>query len=184
MKVGVLALQGCVDPHCKMLESIGAQPLRVRSAAQLETIDRIILPGGESTTMLRLLEKTQMTSALRDFGRTHPVWGICAGSILIAREVHDPEQNSLDLIPIRARRNYYGSQTESFKVSLHVEPFALPLEADFIRAPLLEPMSREVKVLARHGDQAVLMQLGKILAASFHVELGSDTRLHEYFLKI
>ncbi|MBN8550686.1 MAG: pyridoxal 5'-phosphate synthase glutaminase subunit PdxT [Deltaproteobacteria bacterium] len=184
MKVGVLALQGCVEPHLKMLARVGAEAISVRRPAQLEQLDRIILPGGESTTMLLLMEKVQLGPALREFGKTHPVWGICAGSILIAQEVCDPAQSSLNLIPIRARRNFYGSQTDSFKTPLQTDLLKSPIEVDFIRAPLLEPLSRDITVHASHQGHAVLLQRGRILASSFHVELGEDSRLHEYFLNL
>ena len=184
MKAGVLALQGCIDPHLKMLARAGAEPVAVRTLRQLESVERIILPGGESTTMLRLLEKNQLTAALREFGKTRPLWGVCAGAILAAQEVTSPEQFSLGLIPIRARRNFYGSQTDSFKSTLQVDFLNSPLAVDFIRAPLLEPLSREVQVHASLDSQPVLLQHGRILVSSFHVELGQDIRLHEYFLKI
>lgn len=134
--------------------------------------------------MLHLMEKAQLTSALRDFGKTHAVWGICAGAILIAQEVTSPEQYSLGLIPVRARRNYYGSQADSFKDSIKIDFLNAPMEVDFIRAPLLEALSRDVRAHATHDGHGVLLQHGHIMVSAFHVELGQDTRLHEYFLKV
>jgi 5'-phosphate synthase pdxT subunit len=182
MNVGVLALQGCIEPHCRMLESIGATPVKVRRPSELESIDRLIMPGGESTTMLRFLERQNMFSALRDFCRTHPVWGICAGSILLAKQVENPSQPSLELAPVRAVRNFYGSQLDSFKTTLPVEPLGRAMEVDFIRAPLLEALTPEVQILARYESQQVLLRYQNILLSSFHVELGEDAGLHQYFL--
>lgn len=184
MTVGVLALQGCVEPHITMLHRLGVNAIRVRLPSDLEKVDRLILPGGESTTMLRLMERVELTAPLKEFGKTHPLWGICAGSILLATEVRHPEQRSLGLIPVRATRNFYGSQIESFTTPLEIDFLGSAINADFIRAPLLEPLSPEVKIHARHQEMTVLMQHRRILVSSFHVELGQDTRLHEYFLSL
>jgi len=184
MKVGVLALQGAVEPHLEMFRRLGQPCLAVRQPADLEEIDRIILPGGESTTMLSLLERSELLAPLSEFGRSHPVWGICAGAILIAREVEHPRQRSLGLINILARRNHYGSQLDSFKTPVQVASLTEPIEADFIRAPLLSPLSASVRVLAEHGGAPVLMQEGRILASSFHTELGTNPRLHALFLSL
>ena len=181
---GVLALQGCIDPHIQILKSLGASCCPVRNSDELASIDRIILPGGESSTMLNLLKRTGLFEQLREFGRSHPVWGICAGAILLAREVIHPRQDSLALADIRATRNFYGCQLDSFKTTLHIEKLAIEPEVDFIRAPRLEPISAAVAVLARHGDNAVLMQQGRLLVSSFHVELTSESRLHKYFLSL
>jgi pyridoxal 5'-phosphate synthase pdxT subunit len=122
-----------------------------------------------------------MDAALAEFGKTHPLWGVCAGSILIASKVSRPEQRSFNLIDMHAIRNFYGSQLNSFKTPLKVEKLGSDLSVDFIRAPKLEPLSDKVSVLALHNGAPVLLQQGKILASSFHVELGEDTKLHEYF---
>lgn len=184
MTVGILALQGCVDPHVELFERLGAATKRVRRPEDLESIDRIVLPGGESTTMLTLLDKSALGPALLDFGRAHPVWGICAGAILIAREVEHPRQRSLGLIDIVAHRNHYGSQTESFTTEVTIDLFPGPMKVDFIRAPLLKPLSDTVTVHARHEGAAVLLRQGRVMASSFHAELGEDTRLHRYFLDL
>jgi 5'-phosphate synthase pdxT subunit len=182
-QVGVLALQGCIEPHLNMLQKIGATSCEVRSVADLGNVDRLIIPGGESTTMLKLLNSTGLYSAVQEFGRRHPIWGICAGAILICKEVIHPDQQSMKLIAVRATRNFYGSQTDSFKAKIEIDPLDKTMEVDFIRAPLLEPInSREVTVLARHNERPVLMQHGKILVSSFHTELGDDPSLHQYFL--
>lgn len=184
MTVGILALQGCVDPHIELVERLGAEATRVRRLEDLEAIDRIILPGGESTTMLTLLDKSSLGPALLDFGRTHPVWGICAGAILIAREVEHPRQRSLGLIDIVAHRNHYGPQTESFTTDVTIDLFPGPMKVDFIRAPLLKPLSDNVTIHARHDGAPVLLRQGRVLASSFHAELGEDSRLHRYFLDL
>ena len=182
--VGVLALQGCIEPHIQILKSLGAATRAVRLPGDLDSIDRIILPGGESTTMLKLMDRTGMYEALRKFGETHPVWGICAGAILIAREVVHPEQRSMGLIDIRATRNFYGSQLDSFKTRIEIDVPRLSPDVAFIRAPLLEPLNREVQVLANHNGQSILLKQGHVMAASFHIELGAEKGLHEYFLKM
>ncbi len=184
MTIGVLALQGCVDPHIEMFERLGAETRKVRRPDDLTMVDRLVLPGGESTTMLALLDKSGLGPALLDFGRAHPVWGICAGAILIAREVEHPRQRSLGLIDIIAHRNHYGPQTESFTAEVTIDLFPGPMKVDFIRAPLLKPLSNSVTVHARHDGVAVLMRQGRVMASSFHAELGEDTRLHRHFLDL
>lgn len=184
MATGVLALQGCITPHISMLERIGEKVIRITSSDLLAHVDRLILPGGESTTMLTLMERYGLIEGLSDFGKTKPMWGICAGAILMAKEVHNPRQRSLQLMDILAERNHYGSQRESFKAKIEVDCIRQTIEGDFIRAPLLRPISKAVDVLATHGQDPVLLRQGRLLASSFHVELGADPRLHEYFLGI
>jgi len=182
--IGVLALQGCVDPHIEMFARLGAETRKVRRPDDLNAVERLVLPGGESTTMLTLLDKSGLGPALLDFGRANPVWGICAGAILIAREVEHPRQRSLGLIDVMAHRNHYGPQTESFTADVTIDLFPGPMKVDFIRAPLLKPLSNAVTVHARHESVAVLMRQGRVMASSFHAELGEDTRLHRYFLDL
>ena len=185
MNVGVLALQGCVEPHLRMLSKLGVGAAEVRSPADLSLVDRLILPGGESTTMIKLAQRSGLWAALRDFGRAKPVWGVCAGAILISKETVGPAQESLGCIEIRARRNFYGSQLDSFSAEIEIPVLAGGrIHVDFIRAPLLEPLSKAVTVLAQHQGQSVLLQQGRVLASSFHVELGEDPRLHQYFLEM
>ena len=182
MTVGILALQGCVSPHQVMLAKLGQNSREVRNLADLEAVDRLILPGGESSTMLKLMERQNLLPALREFGKTQAIWGICAGSILLAKEVKNPEQRSLNLIEIRATRNFYGSQLESF--SEEIECLNKTITVDFIRAPLLEALSNKVIILAKRSEQAILMQQGRILVSSFHTELRADPSLHQYFLSL
>jgi 5'-phosphate synthase pdxT subunit len=172
-----------------MLHALGVETLRVKTKEDLASIDRLILPGGESTTMLRFLKLYDLIPAIRTFARSKPVWGICAGAILAAHEVQHPSQDSLDLIKISAHRNFYGSQLESFTVPLTIKGLAKPIEAQFIRAPLLNTLTSSPKletpeVLAKLDEQPVFFAHGKIWACSFHVELGDDPSLHELFLTL
>jgi 5'-phosphate synthase pdxT subunit len=184
-KVGVLALQGCVAPHISMIQSLGREALAVRTERELAQVERLIMPGGESTTMLKLLVSSGLWDKLATFVKARPVWGICAGSILLAKEVKNPNQDSLGAINIRAHRNFYGSQLDSFKSSVKIEGLKSPIEVDFIRAPRLEPLGETVQVLARDASGTpLLMREGHILVSAFHTELGSDPSLHRYFLDI
>jgi 5'-phosphate synthase pdxT subunit len=162
--------------------------MRVRTPEELARVDRLIIPGGESTTMLKFLKQHAMSAPIREFAKQRPVWGICAGAILIAREVVNPNQDSLGLIDITAHRNFYGSQRESFTTTLVVDLVSRPIQAQFIRAPLLSKAtdlsSQRLPVVARaiHEDTPVFFSQGHIWACSFHVELGDDTSLHSAFL--
>lgn len=171
-----------------MLSKLGVRSVRVRTSEELRSVDRLIIPGGESTTMLRFLKLSSLLDELQSFGKTHPVWGICAGAILAAREVKSPEQDSLNLIDIEAHRNFYGSQLDSFTKTLSITELPKPIEAQFIRAPRLSPLPETlgrppVTTLAECDGHPVFLQQGNIWASSFHVELGDDPSLHELFLK-
>jgi 5'-phosphate synthase pdxT subunit len=160
----------------------------VSSEAHLKQIDRLILPGGESTTMLKFIDGQGLAPALIEFGKKRPVWGICAGAILIAKEVLHPTQRSLNLIDIRATRNFYGSQLDSFTREIPLPILdGKVMKCHFIRAPLLtacEPSQRGEKLtsLAEVDGQSVFFAQGKVWASSFHVELGTDPSLHEVFI--
>jgi 5'-phosphate synthase pdxT subunit len=188
-RVGILGYQGCIEPHEKHLLKLGAKVTRVRLAKDLDQVDRLIIPGGESTTMLKFIKLYEMTGAIKEFAKHKPVWGICAGSILIADQVVNPAQESLKLINITAHRNYYGSQLDSFTTRLDIDLLNRPIEAHFIRAPLLthssNPISQDkpLKVHATLNDQPVFFSQGYIWACSFHIELGDDSSLHAAFLK-
>lgn len=188
-RVGILGFQGCIEPHEKMLHTLGAETVRVRTKEELESVDRLILPGGESTTMLRFLRLYDLIPAMQEFAKTKPVWGICAGAILAATEVRNPSQDSLKLINISAHRNFYGSQLDSFTVPLSITGLPRPIPAQFIRAPLLNalppaPHFGPVEVLAQLDHQPVFFAQNKTWVCSFHVELGQDTALHELFLSL
>lgn len=184
VRTGVLALQGCIEPHLKHLKNCNAETVLVRTPADLRNVTHLILPGGESTTILKLLHKSGLFSELLKFGQQHAIWGICAGSILIAKEVSHPEQESLALTAIHAVRNHYGSQLDSFEAALEIAPLKRSMSVQFIRAPLLRPLDAQVTVLAQHNGQAVAMQQGRIMVTAFHTELGEDSALHRYFVSI
>ena len=186
-KVGVLAFQGCIEPHVGLLRKLGVTPVRVVGIDTLATVSRLILPGGESTTMLKFLKEERFLEPLKQFCRTQPVWGICAGAILLAQEVCSPLQESLGVIDIRATRNFYGSQLDSFKTHLFIEPLDRTMEVDFIRAPKLEALNTTVQTLAhipaeKSDGAPVMFRQKSVLVTAFHTELGDDTGLHEYFL--
>jgi len=183
-KIGVLALQGCIDPHLKILEKCGVTPLKVRSIEELGACDGLILPGGESSTMLKIIERNSLTHALTQFIANKPVWGICAGAILLAEDVHKPSQFSFKKIKVRATRNHYGSQLDSFKAEIEIPLLSHKMTLDFIRAPHLERLSDDVQVLATHNNDQVILRDKDCLLSSCHPELGDDYRLHSYFIDI
>ena len=188
MTVGVLALQGDFAAHCARLAELGAKPVEVRYANQLDEVEGLILPGGESTTNLILLAEEGLWERLQAFARERPVLGTCAGAILLAREVTNPSQTSIGAIDMRIERNAYGRQVDSSIRVVEPEPaFAArtaagPLEAVFIRAPIIRSVGPGVEVLLRHGNDPILVEQGPHLAATFHAELTSDPRLHQLFL--
>ena len=186
--VGVLALQGDFEAHGRALLHLGARPVYVRSAAQLAEIDGLVLPGGESTTMLKLLEIEGLKTPLAEFARQKPVLATCAGVILLAREVSHPVQESLGILDLAVERNGYGRQIDSRIVELEpAEDFlartsAGKMEAVFIRAPVIHSAGPSVRVLAEYQGQPVLVEQEKHLAATFHPELTRDARVHQLFL--
>jgi len=187
--VGILGYQGCIQPHVGLLKKIGVSPVIVSSEEHLRQVDRLILPGGESTTMLKFIESQGLAPALTEFGKKHPIWGICAGAILIAKEVLHPTQRSLDLIDIRATRNFYGSQLDSFTREIPLKVLdGKVMKCHFIRAPLLTAAESSQKAekltsLAEIDGQSVFFAQGRVWATSFHVELGTDPALHEAFVQ-
>lgn len=186
MRIGVLALQGDFEAHRRAVERAGADVCEVRTAADLESVDGLIIPGGESTTMLKLLHIEQLFEPLRDFGARKPIFGTCAGAILLAREVTSPAQESLGLVDLTVERNAYGRQIDSRIVKLDPEPAAGldgPVEAVFIRAPIIRRLGDGVRVLLRYAGDAVLVENGHHLVGTFHPELSSDSRVHELFLR-
>jgi 5'-phosphate synthase pdxT subunit len=183
LKIGVLALQGDFDAHRKRVEELGAEVVLVRDVAQLEEVDALILPGGESGTFLRLLRE-QGVQRLKAFVNTKPAFGTCAGAILLAKRVENPAQLGLGVLDISVRRNAYGRQKESFVAEAPTALGGDPLEMVFIRAPRIEECGPKVEVLARQGNDPVLVRQGKVMAATFHPELSEDSRVHEYFLKL
>ncbi len=184
MTIGILAIQGDFDAHRRRLEQLGANVLLVKKPEQLDMVDALVIPGGESTTFLKFLERGGFLDKLRDFVRAKPTFGTCAGAILLANEVENPPQPSLGVLDIRVRRNAYGRQLESFIGEGATQLPGGPLEMVFIRAPKIERVGAGVEVLAREKNNPVLVRQGKIMAATFHPELSPDTRVHEAFLKL
>ncbi|HKQ61560.1 MAG TPA: pyridoxal 5'-phosphate synthase glutaminase subunit PdxT [Candidatus Polarisedimenticolaceae bacterium] len=182
-RVGVLALQGGFAAHATALREAGAEPVEVRRTAQLAGLDRLVLPGGESTTLLHLMREEPWFDELRAFhARGGAMLATCAGAILLARRVRDPEQPSVGLLDVEVRRNAYGRQVDSFETDLDVRGFDAPLHAVFIRAPRFSAVGPDVEVLASLEGEPVLVRQPGILAATFHPELTGDRRLHREFL--
>jgi len=189
MKIGVLALQGAFIEHKKILTSIGVEPIEVRLPRHLEGLDGLIIPGGESTTIGKVAEEWGLLEPIRAFAQSgRPLWGTCAGMILMAKEVVDglPGQPFLELMDIVVRRNAFGRQVDSFEADLNVAALGeSPFHAVFIRAPLIEQIGKEVETLAQLEDgRTVAAQQGNLLATAFHPELTNDGRFHRYFLTL
>lgn len=187
MKVGVLALQGAVARHAAMLARLGAESVAVRAPSQLDDVDALVMPGGESTTTSMLLESSGLADPLAErLSAGMPVFGTCAGMILLASEVLDgrDDQRVFGALDIAVRRNAYGRQLASFEADLAVPEVggAGSFRAVFIRAPVVIRTGEAVEVLARVEGQSVLCRQGAVLAAAFHPELGDDLRVHKYFL--
>ena len=187
MKIGVLALQGDFDAHRRRLEELGAKVVLVKKPEQLDGIDGLVIPGGESGTFLKLLGEEGFEK-LKQFVRLKPTFGTCAGAILLATEVENPKQAGLGAIDISIRRNAYGRQVDSsiregeLQSSQH-KPGS-PLEMVFIRAPKIERVGHNVEVIATEGNDPVAVRQGRAMAATFHPELSDDTRVHQAFLDL
>lgn len=179
--VGILALQGDFAKHEDALERAGARGCQVRAAADLNEIDGLIIPGGESTTMLKLIGYEQMWEPLLAFGQSQPVFGTCAGAILLAKDVAAPTQASFGLMDMGIERNAYGRQADSHIATLEFE--GTPVEAVFIRAPIIRRLGVNCQVMAMHRGDPVLVSEGRHLVATFHPELTCDPRVHELFLR-
>lgn len=181
MTIGVLALQGDFDAHRKRLEELGVQVVLVKKPEQLDGIAGLVIPGGESSTFLKLLGEEGFAQ-LEEFVRVKPTFGTCAGAILLANEVENPKQAGLGGLDITIRRNAYGRQVDS---SIREGQFLNdPIEMVFIRAPKIERVGEGVEVVGTEGDDPVLVRKGKTLAATFHPELSEDVRIHKYFLEL
>jgi 5'-phosphate synthase pdxT subunit len=187
MRVGVLALQGAVAAHTRALSRLGASPIEVRTPAELERVDAIVLPGGESTTMSKLLDVNDLFDPLAvRLADGLPALGTCAGMILLARRILDgrADQRSLGAIDISVRRNAFGRQIDSFEADLDIVGFPeAPVHAVFIRAPVVEEVGPGVEVLAEVDGRPVACRQGPVLVTSFHPELSPDLRVHELFLR-
>jgi 5'-phosphate synthase pdxT subunit len=187
MKIGALALQGDFDLHRQALERIGVDSTEVRLPGQLDAVSGLIIPGGESTTLLKLLDALDFVPALEKFHASgRPIFGTCAGLILLAREVSNPAQPSLGFIDVAVERNAYGRQKESFESvgTADLGGGPAPLNMVFIRAPRIRRIGAGVTPLARYGDDCVMARQGSVLVASFHPELTGEPTVHSYFTKM
>jgi 5'-phosphate synthase pdxT subunit len=196
MRIGVLALQGDFALHARALARCGRgeaghqsviEVVEVRKPEQLDDLDGLVIPGGESTTLLKLMEAGGFGPALETFHAVgKPIFGTCAGLILLAREVTSPAQVSLGLMDVGVERNAYGRQRESFEAAgtAQLDGRSVPIEMVFIRAPRIRRVGQGVATLARHGDETVMARQGTILAATFHPELTDDPTIHRYFCRM
>jgi len=188
-RAGVLALQGDFEAHQKALERAGAAAVQVRTATDLDSVDGLVIPGGESTTMLRILKDEALLEPLARFGRTRPIFGTCAGAILLATEVSNPAQESLGLVDMAIERNAYGRQLDSRVVRLMPEEAFRErtgpgeLETVFIRAPIIHRVGNGACVYLRYNGDPVLVASGRHLVATFHPELTGDDRIHRLFVE-
>jgi 5'-phosphate synthase pdxT subunit len=181
--IGVLAIQGNFASHAEALTEAGASPVEVRKPSQLASLDGLVLPGGESTTILKFLEKHRFFEALQEFCARKPIFGTCAGAILLAREVQNPPQRSLGILDAVIERNAYGRQIDSAIVTAETALPGGPLEMVFIRAPRITQTGPGVEVLAQRDGFPTLVRQGRILAATFHPELSADHRVHRLFVE-
>jgi pyridoxal 5'-phosphate synthase pdxT subunit len=187
VRIGVLALQGDFARHAQALARCGAEVVEVRKPEQLEDLDGLVMPGGESTTLLKLMDAWGFVPALEKFHADgKPIFGTCAGLILLAREVTSPAQFSLGLIDVGVERNAYGRQRESFEAAGTADLNGRPVPVDmvFIRAPRIRRVGEGVATLARHGGEPVMARQGTILVATFHPELTDDSAIHRYFCRM
>jgi 5'-phosphate synthase pdxT subunit len=183
-KTGVLALQGDVREHVRVLSEVGALAIEVRTPQQLADVDRLVIPGGESTTIATLAHAADLVEPIRDRARDGmPILGTCAGMIVMAERVVDGEP-LLSLMDVTVRRNAYGRQVESFEADVDVDGVDHPVRGVFIRAPWIEDVGADVHVLSMYEGRPVVLRQGSLVAASFHPELVGETALHEYFLSL
>jgi 5'-phosphate synthase pdxT subunit len=190
MKIGVLAIQGDFAEHIVMLKRLGVETTEVRLPGQLVGLDGLIIPGGESTTIGKLSVDFGLLVPLRKFGKSHAIWGTCAGAIFLSKDIHR-NQPLLGLMDITVARNAFGRQVDSFEADLDIEPLkqatnsTAPYHAVFIRAPIIESVHGQAETLSTlPGGSIVAARQGKLLATSFHPELTRDTRFHEYFVSL
>ncbi len=183
--VGVLALQGDFSLHKKAIEDLGLDCIEVKKIEDLYKITHLIIPGGESTTLLKFFKEEGWFEPLINFSREKPLMGTCAGAIVMSKEVENPKQISLGIVPIKIKRNGYGRQIDSFIANIKDHSFGIePLEAVFIRAPKILEINEEIKVLATLNMEPVALLYKKILLLTFHPELTKDLRVHKYFLSL
>ncbi|MGO4209332.1 pyridoxal 5'-phosphate synthase glutaminase subunit PdxT [Terriglobus sp. 2YAB30_2] len=184
LTIGVLAVQGAFEAHAQVLRSLGVNAPLVRLPEDLASLDGLILPGGESTTFLKHLERNGFFDALGTFVRQKPSFGTCAGTILLAKDVRNPAQKSLAVLDATVERNAYGRQIDSTIQETETTLPGGPMEMVYIRAPRIAAVGEGVEILARRNGDPVLVREGRILAATFHPELSSDRRVHEFFVEM
>ena len=185
MKIGVLALQGAVAEHIRSINEAGAEGIAIKRVEQLEMIDGLIIPGGESTTIGKLMRKYGFIDAIRHFSESgKPLFGTCAGLIVLAKTIGSGEEAHLGLMDIKVARNAFGRQRESFETELAVKGIEEPVRAVFIRAPLILEVGEGVDILSTYKEEIVTARQGSLLAASYHPELTNDYRLHQYFVEM
>jgi pyridoxal 5'-phosphate synthase pdxT subunit len=180
--IGVLALQGAYDIHAQRLAELGATTRFVRTPAELDGLDGLVIPGGESTTFLKHLERAGFYDVLNDFVHTKPTFGTCAGTILLAKDVENPTQRSFAALDIAVERNAYGRQNDSTIITEETHIPGGPMEMVFIRAPRISRVADGIEILATRNGDPTLIRKGSLLAATFHPELSDDTRVHQLFL--
>lgn len=183
-KVGVLGLQGAVREHVRALENAGAEVVVVKKVEQLADLDGLVMPGGESTTMRRLIDKYNFFEPLKAFGQEKPVFGTCAGMILMADKIEGQDDSHLGFMDMHVRRNAFGRQVDSFEAELMIKDVADDFVGVFIRAPFVLDVGPDVEILCKYNDSIVAARQGHFIAASFHPELTDDYRFHEYFVKL
>lgn len=182
MRIGVLALQGAVTEHIVSIEKTGAEGVPIKRIEQLEEVEGLIIPGGESTTIGKLMRKYGFIEAIRDFSsQGKPIFGTCAGMIVLAKHISGGEPGHLELMDITVARNAFGRQKESFECDLPVKGIEEPIRAVFIRAPLINEVGPGVEVLSVYKEEIVTARQGNLLVASYHPELTNDYSLHQYF---
>ncbi|WKB35887.1 pyridoxal 5'-phosphate synthase glutaminase subunit PdxT [Terrilactibacillus sp. S3-3] len=184
VKIGVLGLQGAVSEHVKALESAGAEVSVVKNVEDFDGLDGLVMPGGESTTMRRLMDKYGIFDKIKDFAIDKPIFGTCAGLILMAKKIEGRKGPHLGLLDIDVKRNAFGRQVASFEADLNIKHVGEHFNGVFIRAPYIEKAGDGVEVLATYNDKIVACRDGHFLTAAFHPELTNDARLHEYFVQL
>jgi pyridoxal 5'-phosphate synthase pdxT subunit len=185
IKIGVLGLQGAVQEHVRALETSGVEVSVVKRTEDLEGLDGLVMPGGESTTMRRLIDRYEFFTPLQEFAKSgKPVFGTCAGMILMAKEIEGYDQGHLEIMDIKVHRNGFGRQRESFEVALNIKGIVEEYMAVFIRAPYIMNVGEGVEAIATFQDKIVAARQGRFLACAFHPELTDDDRFHQYFVQM
>lgn len=185
MKLGVLGIQGDIQEHIKAIKNLGHEAIWVKKTADLASVSGLIMPGGESTTMIKLLKRFDMWASLNEaIDSGLHVYATCAGVVLLARDIKNhPDQDTLNILDVTVARNGYGRQIASFETDLKIDSLGeIPFRAIFIRAPIIENIDPEIKILSSYRDQPVLVEKDNVLASTFHPELTDDIRIHEYFV--